>query len=50
MKGKRMWIDPVKKRWVVRPPYRNQRLDLVDEDWTHPMRLHTLVAFLKATA
>jgi hypothetical protein len=50
MKGKRMWIDPLKSKWIVRPPYRNQSLDLVDEVWTHPMRLHTLAAFLRATA
>jgi hypothetical protein len=50
LKGKRMWLDPIKsRRWVVRPPYRNQSLDLVDEVWTHPMRLQTLVAFLGAT-
>lgn len=48
-KDKRMWIDPLKDRWVVRPPYRQQRMDLVDEDWTHQMRLRTLVAFLEAT-
>lgn len=49
LKGKRMWLDPIKLRWVVRPPYRNQSLDLADEVWTHPMRLQTLVAFLDAT-
>ena len=49
LKGKRMWLDPIKSRWVVRPPYRNQSLNLVDEVWTHPMRLQTLVAFLGAT-
>lgn len=49
-KGKRMWIDPLRRTWVVRPPYRNQRQDLDDRNWTHPMRLHTLVSFLRATA
>ncbi|MGV9747782.1 hypothetical protein ACWDTG_23175 [Rhodococcus zopfii] len=49
-KGKRMWLDPIRQMWIVRPPYRNQRLDLDDDIWTHPMRLHTLVSFLQATA
>lgn len=49
-KGKRMWLDPIKDKWAVRPPYRNQTADLVDDVWTHPMRLHTLVSFLRATA
>ena len=48
-KNKRMWIDPIKGKWIVRPPYRNQSDELVDEIWTHPMRLHTLVSFLRAT-
>lgn len=49
-KGKRMWIDPLKQRWVVRTPYRRQDPNLSDDFWTHPMRLHTLVAFLRACA
>jgi hypothetical protein len=49
-KGKRMWIDPLKQRWVVRTPYRRQDPNLSDDFWTHPMRLHTLVAFLRASA
>ncbi|WP_432830653.1 hypothetical protein [Dactylosporangium sp. CA-092794] len=50
LKGKRMWIDPVKHRWVVRTPYRKQDPDLSDDVWAHPMRLYTLVSFLRACA
>lgn len=49
-KGKRMWIDPIKGKWVVRPPYRSKGLDLSDDIWMHPMRLNTLAKFLRATA
>jgi len=49
-KGKRMWLDPLKQKWVVRAPYRKQDPNPRDEEWTHPMRLLTLVSFLRATA
>ncbi len=49
-KGKRMWIDPLKQRWVVRAPYRKQNPNLSDDVWAHPMRLHTLVSFLRESA
>jgi len=49
VKEKRMWIDPIQKKWQVRAPYRNQSLSHDDSRWTHPMRLKTLAAFLEAT-
>lgn len=49
LKGKRMWIDPIKAKWVVRPPYRTQAVDLADDAWAHPMRLNTLSTFLRET-
>lgn len=48
-KGKRMWIDPLRGRWMVRPQAPRQRLDLLDEVWSHPMRISTLAEFLRAT-
>ncbi|YAL84522.1 hypothetical protein ACMYYO_06840 [Dermacoccaceae bacterium W4C1] len=48
-KGKLMWLDEIGGGFVIRPPYQNQRLDLDAAVWTHPMRLHTLVAFLQET-
>lgn len=49
-KGKRMWIDPIRGKWVIRPQAPGQSLDLDDSHWTHPMRITTLVDFLRATA
>lgn len=49
-KGKRLWLDPINGKWWVRPPYRNQSLDLNDKHWAHPVRIRTLVSFLDATA
>lgn len=48
-KGKLMWLDEIGGGFVIRPPYQNQSLDLDAAVWTHPMRLHTLVAFLRET-
>ena len=49
-KGKRMWIDPVKRDWFVRTPYRRDWGHLDDDVWTHPMRIETLLGFLVRTA
>lgn len=49
MKGKRMWIEPIRNEWWVRTPYRNQNIDLDDREWSHPMRLHALSSFLRET-
>ncbi|MCH5642273.1 hypothetical protein [Gordonia sp. ABSL49_1] len=49
-KGKRPWIDPLGKNWIVRTPYRNQSVDLTHTNWIHPMRLTTLANFLEETA
>ncbi|GAB92723.1 hypothetical protein [Gordonia rhizosphera] len=49
-KQKRLWIDPHGKNWLVRPPYRNQSVDLTNTNWIHPMRLKTLANFLQETA
>lgn len=48
-KHKRMWLDQLNNRWVVRPPYRNQSLDLDNAYWTHPMRINTLATFVRET-
>ena len=49
-KDKRMWIDPIRGKWVIRPQAPPQSLDLDDRFWTHPMRVNTLADFLRATA
>lgn len=49
-KKKLLWIDELDGDWTVRPPYRNQSIDLKDDIWTHPMRLVTLAKFLEETA
>lgn len=49
-KGKRMWIDPIRDKWVIRPQAPEQSLDLDDDLWAHPMRVTTLAEFLRATA
>ena len=49
-KGKRMWIDPLRGKWVIRPQAPEQSLHLDDAVWTHPMRVNTLAQFLRATA
>ncbi|MGV9736793.1 hypothetical protein ACWDT5_22160 [Rhodococcus aetherivorans] len=48
-KHKRMWLDHLNNRWVVRPPYRNQSLELDNAYWTHPMRVNTLATFVRET-
>ncbi|MGW0024718.1 hypothetical protein [Rhodococcus sp. NPDC003383] len=48
-KHKRMWLDHLNNRWVVRPPYRNRSLDLDNAYWTHPMRVNTLATFVRET-
>jgi hypothetical protein len=49
-KGKRMWIDPIRDKWAIRPQAPEQSLDLDDDLWAHPMRVTTLAEFLRATA
>lgn len=49
-KGKRMWIDPIRDKWAIRPQAPAQSLDLDDALWAHPMRVTTLAEFLRATA
>lgn len=48
-KGKRMWIDPIRDKWAIRPQAPEQRLGLDDDLWAHPMRIMTLAQFLRAT-
>lgn len=48
-KSKRSWLDPYRKTWLVRRPYRNQQADLSNRNWIHPMRLTTLSRFLQET-
>lgn len=49
-KDKRMWLEELSGKWLVRPPYRDQSIDLDDTIWVHPMRLTTLATFLRETS
>lgn len=49
-KDKRMWIDPIRGKWMIRPQSPRQNVDVPDVIWTHPMRLSTLAEFLRATS
>lgn len=48
-KGKRMWIDPVSEKWVVRGAYGVQVNLRPEGAWVHQMRLRALVSFLTWT-
>lgn len=48
-KAKRSWLDAYADDWLVRGPYQNQPF-ASEGAWSHPMRLRTLVQFLRETS
>lgn len=48
-KSKLPWLDVQGEGWRVRRPFREQPVDQNPNVWLHPLRLRTIVNFLKAT-
>lgn len=48
-KAKRSWLDAYADDWLVRGPYQTQPF-ASEGAWSHPMRLRTLVQFLRETS